>query len=260
VNGKTLVIGDIHGRLAALNEVLIASEFNNFEDRLIVLGDVCDGGSQTRGVIDRLLQITNRVDILGNHEVWFRAWAEWKPGDNFAPYIRIRQLWEPQGGIWTEKSYDNDPRYVPQSHLKFLRNMVPYYIDEENRVFVHGGFNPKVPIEKQKPYDLTWDRTLIKYARYHPIRKYNHVFVGHTSTQIFKENHCPVAYPKTYHNLTMCDCGGGWMGRLALVNVENPAEYWLSRYQVPNYEPGEADENGALTEDDYVAWDCRMKD
>lgn len=246
MSGKTLVIGDIHGRLAALNEVLISAEFNNFEDILIVLGDVCDGGSQTKGVIDRLLQITNRIDILGNHDAWFRAWAEWTPGNNLDPYMRIKLLWEPQGGLWTEKSYDYDPRNIPRSHLEFLRNMVPYYIDKKNRVFVHGGFNHKKSLPDQSIHDVTWDRKLINYARYRTIRGYNHVFVGHTSTQKYKERGVPITYPITRHNLTMCDCGGGWMGRLALVNVENPEEYWLSRFQVPNYEPGEVNEYGEL--------------
>jgi serine/threonine protein phosphatase 1 len=261
---RVFVVGDIHGRLSALNEVLDAAKFNNFEDRLITLGDICDGGSRTRGVIDRLLQITDRIDILGNHDAWFRTWAEWKPGDAFAPYIRVRELWEPQGGLWTEKSYGNDPKNIPQSHIDFLRGQRPFYIDPENRVFVHGGFHPNKPIEEQPTEDITWNRQLIEYARKHVIKRYNHVFVGHTTTQRYKEKILvesdgyitraviPISRPITYHNLTMCDCGAGWSGRLALVNVEYPKEYWLSSFQDPNYEPEEKRLHDLETLDDMT--------
>lgn len=241
MNKKVYCIGDIHGRLSALNEVLDKSGFDNDKDRLIPLGDVCDGGSQTKGVINRLLEIKDRIDILGNHDNWFRTWAIPNPdGDNFQ-YIRTKSLWEPQGGIWTQKSYDNSPFAVPQSHRDFLINQVPYYLDEKNRIFVHGGFNPHKPIEVQSTHDIMWDRKLLTYAKYRHVRGYKHVFVGHTSTQIFKENQVPITHPITHHNLTMCDCGAGWTGRLALVNVDNPKEFWLSGFQEPNFEPGEND-------------------
>ena len=241
MNKRVFAVGDIHGRLSALNEVLDKSGFDNDKDRLIPLGDVCDGGSQTKGVINRLLEIKDRIDILGNHDFWFRTWAIPNPdGDNFQ-YIRTKSLWEPQGGIWTQKSYDNIPFAVPESHRDFLMNQVPYYIDDKNRIFVHGGFNPHKPIEVQSTHDIMWDRKLLTYAKYRHVRGYKHVFVGHTSTQIFKENQVPITHPITYHNLTMCDCGAGWTGRLALVNVDNPKEFWLSGFQEPNFEPGEND-------------------
>jgi serine/threonine protein phosphatase 1 len=244
---RCLCIGDIHGRVTALNEVLDSADFRNDKDRLITLGDVCDGGDDTRGVIDRLLQIEDRTDILGNHDVWFNQWVSWNREISLCPQEYYH--WQSQGGIWTERSYDFDVRNVPIEHRNFLNGQVPYYIDDDNRIFVHGGFNPNKPIGCQTVEYITWDRTLIKKAKYRPIKGYNHVFVGHSSTMMFKEkmttiaggrktvSHVTITHPVTWHNLTMCDCGGGWTGRLAMVDVSNPDNYYLSSFQTANPAP-----------------------
>ena len=61
-------VGDIHGRYEALIEVLKASKFNYLEDKLILLGDICDGGYNTYEVVEELLKIKNLVFCLGNHD------------------------------------------------------------------------------------------------------------------------------------------------------------------------------------------------
>ena len=54
---KTFVIGDIHGRFKALKEVLKNSKFDYINDKLIVLGDIVDGGIRTYDVVEELLKI-----------------------------------------------------------------------------------------------------------------------------------------------------------------------------------------------------------
>ncbi len=46
--GKTFVIGDIHGAYRALRQCLERSTFDFEKDRLICLGDVCDGWPETK--------------------------------------------------------------------------------------------------------------------------------------------------------------------------------------------------------------------
>ena len=55
MKASTYVIGDIHGRIDALREVLTRSRYNNDRDCLIVLGDVCDRAPGVRETIDLLL-------------------------------------------------------------------------------------------------------------------------------------------------------------------------------------------------------------
>lgn len=221
---RTFVIGDIHGRATALKQVLTKAEFNRDRDTLINIGDVCDGGRQTKQCLDILLTIKNRVDILGNHDAWTLGWMQ---GSAELP------IWVHQGGYNTLYSYDWDRRNVPFSHYNLLLSALPYYVDEQNRIYVHGGFNPKVPIKNQTTEFIMWDRSLIQYAKQHKISAYTHVFVGHTTTQLIKAGW---TQPLTFNNLTMVDCGGGWNGHLAIVNVDDIDEYYLSDLQKPGRE------------------------
>jgi len=66
---RTFVIGNIHGRVEALREVLSLSGYVDGRDRLIILGDVCDRGLNTRQAIDRLLSLKDIVLIKGNHDI-----------------------------------------------------------------------------------------------------------------------------------------------------------------------------------------------
>lgn len=45
--GRDIVIGDLHGRLDALHQLLNALNFDQTADRLISVGDLCDRGDQS---------------------------------------------------------------------------------------------------------------------------------------------------------------------------------------------------------------------
>jgi serine/threonine protein phosphatase 1 len=222
---RRFVIGDIHGKANALNEVLDLADFNDDVDQLITLGDIVDGGEQTFDVVDRLLHIKDRIDIRGNHDEWFVGWINSDPR-----IIYVNYLWQNQGGYATQRSYDYNVLKIPEEHKDLFRNQVLYYIDNKNNIFVHGGFNPEIMIEFQEPETIMWDRDLIKYAREQPVAGYNKVYVGHTSVQWYKKKATP-NLPLTFNNLVMMDCGGGWTGRLAMLNVDNHAEIYASKKQ-----------------------------
>jgi len=209
----TFAVADIHGNMLGLTDVLKQCKFKK-TDTLINLGDVCDGGNRTKDVINRLLTIKNHILIISNHDTWALKWM--KTGVELP-------LWWNQGGQRTAESYNFDYESVPQSHIDFLEHARPYYIDEKQRAFVHGGFDPDKPIEIQDVEFLTWDRDLLcKHAPLGTIKGYNHIFVGHTSTQFFNS-----LEPVTFHNLTCLDTGGGWTGRLTIMNI-NTSQFWQS--------------------------------
>lgn len=227
MGSRCLVIGDIHGRFHALVEVLELSNFDFDSDKLIILGDVVDGGYYTKACIELLRNIKNRVLICGNHDVWALNW--FLTG-------RVLDIWYHQGGINTMRAYDNNHRNVPQSHIDFLKSSQPYFIDSLNRVFVHGGFNPFKPISSQSPYELMWDRALINYARGGleagidgiNIPNFSMVFVGHTTTQLYGG----VTTPLMFNNLVMLDTGAGWSGKLTIMDVDS-LKYYQSQVQLP---------------------------
>ncbi len=65
---RTFVIGDIHGAYKALVQVLERAGFDYENDKLISLGDVTDGWSETAESIEELMKIKNLVYIKGNHD------------------------------------------------------------------------------------------------------------------------------------------------------------------------------------------------
>ena len=220
---STFVIGDIHGRAPAFDDVLEKAAFNNEKDTLIVLGDIVDGYPWTKDCIDKLLTIKNLIPIRGNHDYpWFYNWCN--TGEELP-------IWVHQGGYATMRSYDFDYKSVPEEHIKLIESARVYYIDEKNNIYCHGGFNPKVPIEKQTAEFIMWDRTLCQYAHDMFINKinvnikpYNRVFLGHTSTGFYDKRKY---VPQIYGNVIMLDTGAGDMGKLSIMNVDT-LEYYQS--------------------------------
>ncbi len=231
---RTLVLGDVHGRFKALKEVLKKSKFNYQKDKLIILGDIVDGGPRTYEVVEELLKIKNIIYIIGNHdEFWMShmrsGWAE--------------EIWLQQGGCNTLKSYgasaieakhhggdsiiDTSNLNIPVTHQHFF-NTGRYYHLENNMLFVHGGFRPRVGVEKETKFNLVWDRDLIKYAQEgNVINPYDSVFVGHTTTQTYG-----LSEPIRYGNLFMMDTGAGWNGKLSIMDI-NTKKYWQSKLLAP---------------------------
>lgn len=216
------VIGDIHGRASAFEEVLKKCNFDFKNDTLISLGDICDGGRETKRCFEILETIPNKIICLGNHEEWCLNW--------FLMGIEY-PLWVHQGGYATMESYDFDRTNVPDSHIEMLRTAKIYYVDSLNNLYVHGGFDHKVPIEKQPQDFIMWDRDLVKYAHKHSqrqnfrVKPYNYIFTGHTSTQFFKSE-----LPLVLGNVIMLDTGAGHLGKLSIMNIET-LEYWQSEKQ-----------------------------
>lgn len=214
---KTFAIGDIHGADKALVQCLERSHFDYEQDRLIVLGDVCDGYPGVKQCVDELLKIKQCDYIIGNHDVWALDWAE--RGER--PIV-----WTNQGGHQTIASYDG--KRMPAEHVHFLKKAHLWMV-VDNKLFVHGGIDPKKKMEKQSLECLTWDRKLVESAWSksrrtpdHKFSTYDEIFVGHTTTQRFSST-----VPLFLCNVIMLDTGAGWSGKLTIMDIHSH-EYWQS--------------------------------
>ena len=107
---RTFVIGDIHGAYKALLQCFKRCSFDYDNDRLIALGDVCDGWPEVRQSIDELLKVKNLIYIVGNHDLWALSWGLQGTKED---------IWLGQGGKNTIVSYDGGP--MPESHIKLLQ-------------------------------------------------------------------------------------------------------------------------------------------
>lgn len=216
---RRFVFGDIHGAYLALMQCLQRSKFDYQNDKLIVLGDVCDGFPETKQCVNELLKIKNLIFILGNHDYW--ALDYFKNGNK-------EYMWVTQGGYNTIQSYEDK---MPKSHIKFLENAVLWHI-EDNILFVHGGIRPGTLVEENNAEYIMWDRDLICNAQkkghnrkdYKMQSIYAEIFVGHTTTGHFKTYE-----PVKFCEISDLDTGGGWEGKLTIMNLDT-REYWQSDF------------------------------
>lgn len=222
---RRFVVGDIHGAHKALKYVLEASEFNYKEDTLICLGDVADSWPEVPECFEELLKIKNMIYVMGNHDEWLYQYLCFGSAPN---------IWTSQGGQASIDAYiritsKKGPSYI-RPHIEILEKALPYYVTEDNKLFVHGGFNWKKDISTQSRHDLTWDRNLFVTAiMWHTlntparVKAYDEVFIGHTTTSRYRPDLTPVHAS----NVWALDQGAGWEGRLTLLNIDTK-EYFQS--------------------------------
>lgn len=205
---KTFAIGDVHGGYRSLKQVLERSKFDYDNDKLICLGDFADGWTETFECFEEIFKIKNLVYVRGNHDQWLKDWL--KQGKQ--PIV-----WTMQGGRNTIDSYmKHDPKEWKR-HLEFLKKTKQWYVDDKNRVFVHGGVSMNgLPVEKCDKTFLMWDREL--WDNRHSdfsIYPYDEAYVGHTS--IWRFSHLPL----TFNKVTFLDLGGGWEGKLTMMDIDS---------------------------------------
>ena len=147
---RVIAIGDIHGcaeALRALLEVVDSGE----DDQLIALGDFVDRGTNTREVIDQLIDLDRRchfIPLLGNHEVMML--------DALSSHNTAKlDFWLHCGGEETIASYGGDFTRIPQAHLDFLETCHSYY-ENEHYLFVHANYHAELPLNRQPHHALFW--------------------------------------------------------------------------------------------------------
>lgn len=125
--GRTFVIGDIHGALKALIQVIERAEVKE-DDLLIFLGDYVDGWSQSPEVINYLIQLKdthNCIFMRGNHDELCYRWLKFDESND---------TWLLHGGKATVDAYEKIPYNFRSIHVHFLENLNNYYIDDESTI------------------------------------------------------------------------------------------------------------------------------
>lgn len=240
---KTFVIGDIHGGLLALKQVIKKANIVK-EDHLIFLGDYVDGWSESPQVIDYLIELQkhqNCVFIRGNHDELLL---------NYLKTNDYNQEWFKHGGQSTIDAYQFISESNRKKHINFLENLHDYYLDEQNRLFVHAGFTNLNGIAfEYYPRLFYWDRTLWETALaldpkidqnspYYPKRLtlYSEIFIGHTPTTRINE-----LIPVNKANVWNIDTGAAFYGPLTILNVES--KVFFQSDPLPSLYPNENGRN-----------------
>ena len=197
---RTLIIGDIHGSLESLNGVLEMAKYNPKQDRLICLGDYVDGWEHSYEVVDMLIDCQenssfDNIYLMGNHDKYF-----FDVLDDGLDQFRDRQHtetinaeWWQQDGESTFLSYINHSDSNIIRHKNLFYDKLHYYYIEDNRLYVHAGFNHRLGLRATYRIDkneLLWNRLLYQGANQNKDRSvlygnYETIFIGHTSSAAY---------------------------------------------------------------------------
>ena len=226
---RAYVVGDIHGRLDLLEELLakIHAELQRKPSRktlLVFVGDLIDRGPSSAEVVERLRTYHREgirpVFILGNHEEVLLRIVH---GD-----AQLITKWRWFGGSECLQSYGIDPQdlthltddealavvreAIPKEHVEFLES----FVDScrfGDYLFVHAGIRPGVELDQQRQDDLRWIREPFL------LDDTDHGFVvvhGHTISNEVDER----------PNRIGIDTGAYRTGILTALGIEGP-ERWL---------------------------------
>lgn len=131
---RTVIVGDIHGCLTELNELLELVGFRGDEDALILLGDYFDRGPDSTGVLRLVRELAERhgaVALMGNHDEKYLRWHRW-------------QTTPPPPG--------SKPMFFPEEKARVYAQLTsadldwlaarPYYHQGDGFLAVHAGISP----------------------------------------------------------------------------------------------------------------------
>ena len=204
---KIFAIGDIHGCLEKLEELMSKIVIDSQNDTLVFIGDYIDRGKSSKEVVDYVINLKgkykNVVCILGNHEQMFMQYLD---GVDEGLYLG-------NGGINTISSYEiflsdeaeKRKSKVPAEHREFFRSLLPYY-ETKDYIFVHAGIRHGLTLNQQTMDDLLW-------IRYEFIENENDfgkkVVFGHT----------PLTSPLIDKNKIGIDTGAVYGGKLTCLEL-----------------------------------------
>lgn len=227
---RVYAIGDIHGRVDLLNQLLDQMMEDDagraaVDQHLIFLGDLIDRGPDSAAVIERAIAVREAMPttrfLMGNHEEVFLKALN---GDEKAMrlFCRIggRETILSYGMCEAEYSRLDYPelveamaRMVPTAHQRFVESFEDMVIVGDY-AFVHAGIRPQVALADQQQSDLRWIRDLfLNFSAPH-----DRIIVhGHTISEAIDER----------SNRIGIDTGAYLTGRLSAMGFEGTARWPL---------------------------------
>jgi serine/threonine protein phosphatase 1 len=225
---RLYVIGDIHGRLDLLDQLIDAikrdmDEYGN-DCLTVTLGDYIDRGPNSRGVLERLIANpfpTPYIALKGNHELLL---------ESFLADPAVGEHWRRFGGLETLHSYgvsvsglivgkayeeaaDRLRDAMPAEHMSFLRSLKTSHSNDKY-FFCHAGVRPGVPLERQRDEDLLWIRGEFLNSK---------MDFG----KIVVHGHTPVEEPEVLPNRINIDTGAFATGHLTCVVLDKGGHRFL---------------------------------
>jgi serine/threonine protein phosphatase 1 len=204
---KIFAIGDMHGCLDKLKELMNKIGIDKQNDTLVLIGDYIDRGESCREVVDYVIRLKDEfkktICLLGNHEQMLMRFLD---GVDEEIYLN-------NGGRMTLRSYgillsdDIQERKlkIPAEHRQFFESLLPYY-ETDNYIFVHAGLKPGFPLKEQSLEDILWIR-------------YEFIETKDDFGKIVVFGHTPLFSPLINKNMIGIDTGAVYGGKLTCVEL-----------------------------------------
>lgn len=172
---RRFVIGDIHGCIATLVELVLNNIKPKRNDEIIFVGDLIDRGPNSKAVVDFVMELQKKFKVIvirGNHEQMLLDSLT----DDYA-----FELWYFNGSEETLHSFQiSHPSEMAQKYIDFF-SILPFYVLLEDFVVTHGDLNFDVEDPFTDTHTMLWGRWL-------PFRpekiNYRRLVVGHTPTPL----------------------------------------------------------------------------
>lgn len=149
---RTIVVGDVHGCLDELQELLSVCDYNPQTTRVVLVGDLVNKGPKSAECV-RFVREKGFACVRGNHDdaalfAWERRQAERRDGGS--PFSQIEDKY-----AYVDQFDDAD--------VQFLREM-PHTLrlPELEAIVVHAGLVPGVPLEAQEAAAMITMRNLLR--------------------------------------------------------------------------------------------------
>ena len=226
ISGPIAVVGDLHGQVDKLGEILDAiQDAPDFERRWVVFaGDFVDRGPDTRACLEMVLEFMEyhprTTGVTGNHDFAMAASLGLVPTPEYSNWA----------GRWLDH-YNSDATFasygvpfgdlqglhdaLPETHRQFLANL-PWVVEHPEYLIVHAGLDSYSPYEmqlkilRQKDFSLNRPQWLCD-------KQFAEGDLPEGCTKTVVSGH--VWMPKVVfrRNRILCDTTGGVEGNLSAV-------------------------------------------
>ena len=149
---RIIIVGDVHGCLEELKELLEKIKYEIDKDRLIFVGDLVGKGPKSVEVVDYVMKIGAEA-VMGN----------WEYNLIHRPCMLNHEC---STNITTNNNEEQS--VFNELQLKWLRKL-PYYLHlpEHNVVIVHAGLVPNIPLKEQKSHSMISMRNILSSGETH---------------------------------------------------------------------------------------------
>ncbi len=219
----TYVLSDIHGRMDRLQSILDQIDLQA-EDKLYILGDAIDRNPDGLQILLKLMDMSNVIFLLGNHEHMMMDVLEQNC------ILTAIGRWYRNGGeithdLWFELSKEEQKRII--QYIKEAKINETAQIGEKTYLLVHAApaacWDGDQSVYRDATMFSVWERQEGQYPFGEDDERI--IVFGHTPT-VFFDSSRPL---KIWHGDRMIgiDCGAGYAeGRLACLRLEDMKEFY----------------------------------